>query len=101
MWENIMTQAMTNGIWACLFVALLVFVLKDSKSREERYLETVKSLSTSLKIVGEIKEDIGGILVLLQEIVYDLKAKKPVSLAKHKRQKAQEDTNDATIHIEY
>ncbi|NLZ25420.1 MAG: hypothetical protein GX891_03065 [Clostridiales bacterium] len=100
MWENVMTQAMTNGIWACLFVALLVFVLKDGKAREERYLETLRTLSKSLTVVNEIKKDIGEILDILKEAAIEDKIKKQSPKAiRQKRAKA--DEADAEIHIEY
>ena len=37
MWEEIFNLALNNGLWAVLFLMLLVYVLKDSKSRESKY----------------------------------------------------------------
>ena len=43
MWEKIFTMAISNGIFACLFVALLVYELKDSRTREKKYQKTITS----------------------------------------------------------
>lgn len=58
MWEKIVDLAVTNGIWAVLFLGLLIYLLKDSRAREAKYQETIKDLNRSLEIVHDIKEDI-------------------------------------------
>ena len=58
MWEKILDLAITNGIWAVLFLGLLIYLLKDSRTREAKYQETIKDLNRSLEIVQDIKEDI-------------------------------------------
>lgn len=58
MWEKILDLAITNGIWAVLFLGLLIYLLKDSRTREAKYQETIKDLNHSLEIVHDIKEDI-------------------------------------------
>ena len=58
MWEKIVDLAVTNGIWAVLFLGLLINLLKDSRAREAKYQETIKDLNRSLEIVHDIKEDI-------------------------------------------
>ena len=58
MWEKIFNLAVSNGIWAVLFVILLFYQLKDSKEREEKYQETIESLGKSLEIINEVKEDV-------------------------------------------
>lgn len=67
MWENIFEMATKSGIWAILFVSLFFIQLKDSKMREEKYQLTVESLADKLKIVMEIKEDIGEIKNLFKK----------------------------------
>lgn len=54
MWEEIFNLAVNNGIWAVLFLALLVYQLKDSRTREEKYQKTIVGLSESLKVVHDI-----------------------------------------------
>lgn len=44
-----------------LFVALVVYVIYDSKQRETRYINTIDGLSQSLGIVGKIQEDVDDI----------------------------------------
>lgn len=61
LFEKIMQLAISNGLWAVLFLMLLVYVLKDSRSREIKYQETIASLNASLSIVENIKEDIDEI----------------------------------------
>ena len=41
-----------------LFTALLIFVIKDSTKREQKYQQTIKDLTDHLGIVQEIKKDI-------------------------------------------
>lgn len=48
----------SNGVWAVLFLFLLLFELKDSRRREEKYHTTLDSLADRLKVVNEIKEDV-------------------------------------------
>ncbi len=56
-----MELATTNGIWALLFCSLLVFELKDSRSREKKYQNTIEKLSNGLDCMHEIGDDIQSI----------------------------------------
>ena len=77
MWEKIFNLAISNGIWAVLFVILLFYQLKDSKEREAKYQQTIESLGKSLEIINEVKEDV--------EIIKDeINKIKPIS---HKEEK--------------
>lgn len=69
MWEEIFKLALSNGIWAVLFVALLVFQLKDSKAREKKYQDTINKLNEHLTVVNDLKNDINDIkeVVLLKK----------------------------------
>lgn len=67
MWEEIFSVALTNGIFACLFVALLVYELKDSRQREKKYQKTIDTLSTRLCSIETVKEDVSEIK---QVVVY-------------------------------
>ena len=58
MWEKIFNLAISNGIWAVLFLVLLFFQLKDSKEREIKYQKTIENLGKSLEIINEVKEDV-------------------------------------------
>ena len=61
MLEKIMQLAISNGLWAVLFLMLLIYVLKDTRQRETKYQQTIASLSESLSVVQNIKEDIEDI----------------------------------------
>ena len=58
MWEKIVDLAVTNGLWAVMFLGLLVYLLKDSRTREIKYQNTISSLNKSLNIVEDIKDDV-------------------------------------------
>ena len=73
MWTDILNVAISNGIFATLFVFLLVFELKDSSAREKKYQKTIDSLATRLGIVQDIKQDVDDIKNI---IVFPKKGKK-------------------------
>lgn len=58
MWEQIIATAVKSGLWAVLFVALLAYVLQDSRKREAKYQKTIETLTERLEIVVEIKEKV-------------------------------------------
>ena len=61
MWDEIIKLAMSNGIWAVLFLGLLIFQLKDSACREKKYQKTIEVLSNNLSVVEQIKEEVAEI----------------------------------------
>lgn len=65
MWKNILEMATQSGIWAALFVALFFIQIKDSKTREAKYQQTIDNLADKLKTVAEIKEDVNEIKDIL------------------------------------
>ncbi len=58
MWEQIVNLAISNGLFAVLFLGLLVYQLRDSRSREQKYQNTIEKLGDSLGIVKQVKEDV-------------------------------------------
>ncbi len=84
MWEKIFNLAISNGIWAVLFLALLVFQLNDSKKRETKYQQTIETLGRSLEVVNDVKEDV-------EEIKHQLQ-----SITPRGRRKSKEETNEDT-----
>lgn len=67
--QEVIKLAMTQGLWAVLFVALLFYVLRNNEKREERLLgcleqmgEQYECLSADVKEtredVKEVREDI-------------------------------------------
>ena len=75
MWEEILKLAMSNGLWAVLFLGLLVYQLRDSKLREEKYQQTITMLGEKLDVVEEIKEDISIIKQSLERKAKKVKVK--------------------------
>lgn len=67
MWENIFEMATKSGIWAVLFVSLFFIQLKDSKTREGKYQQTIESLADKLKVVMEIQECVDDIKTLFDK----------------------------------
>lgn len=61
MWEEIFKLAISNGIWAVMFLGLLVFQLRDSANREKKYQATINQLNEHLGVVNELKNDIDDI----------------------------------------
>lgn len=72
MWNEVFSVALTNGIFACLFVGLLVYELKDSRAREKKYQKTIDILSLRLSSVETIKEDV----IDIKKVVVYKKGKK-------------------------
>ena len=64
-WEEILQIAISNGIWAVLFVALLIYQLKDSAQREVKYQQTIEVLTQKYAVVEDIKQDIDEIKISL------------------------------------
>lgn len=62
MWEQILSMAVNNGLLPALFVALLIYVLRDTAKREEKYQKIeeesrtiIANLTEGLKVVSELK----------------------------------------------
>lgn len=51
---TLLQSAQTQGLWALLFVSLLIFILKDSSKREAKYQSIIEKLSETINI--ELKE---------------------------------------------
>ena len=69
MWEQIIEAAAANGIWAMLFVGLLIYLLNDSKKREEKYTATINNLTEGLNALEGIKQDIKNIIDAIDSTV--------------------------------
>ncbi len=64
----ILDTAVSQGIWAVLTVALMIYIVKSNESRdarqeerEEKYQKLLSELSEKFSIVTEIKADINEI----------------------------------------
>ena len=66
--SQILDAALSQGIWAVLFVALLFYILRSQEKRDEKqeereanYRELLTDLSHTLDIVESIQNDINQI----------------------------------------
>ena len=55
---KIINLAIQNGLFAVLFLGLLIYLLRDSSKREKKYQQTIESLNRNLNIVEDIEEDV-------------------------------------------
>jgi len=59
---EILKSAASQGLWAMLFVALLFYVLKNNKEREDKLLSALEKLGCQYEVLArdmhEIKEDV-------------------------------------------
>lgn len=58
MWESVIETVVANGAWAVLFCLLLIFELKDSRKREQKYQDTISTLGENLGVVRDVAEDV-------------------------------------------
>lgn len=84
MWEQIVNLAISNGLFAVLFLGLLIYQLRDSRSREQKYQDTIEKLGNSLEIVKQVKEDVEDIKVI-------------VNSKYSRKSKLKENVNDAEV----
>lgn len=68
MWQQIFDLAINNGLWAVLFMGLLIFQLKDSRARETKYQETIFKLSNTLEKVNIIDENVSNLAENIVEV---------------------------------
>ncbi|MBQ0017546.1 MAG: hypothetical protein KBT30_02825 [Clostridiales bacterium] len=83
MWQNILDLAIKNGLWAVLFLGLLIFVLKDSTKREKKYQDTISDLTEHLKVVHEIKKEVEEV----KDVVFTKKTSKKKQQSEEKNEK--------------
>lgn len=68
--EEIIALVVGNGVFAALFTWLLFYVLKDAKTREAKYQETIKTLTGHLgEVINEVKEEVGEIKQKIDTII--------------------------------
>ena len=61
MWEQIVNLAVSQGIFAALFCFLLYYLIRESRSREAKYQDIIKTLNARLSVVEGIKDDVAVI----------------------------------------
>jgi septal ring factor EnvC (AmiA/AmiB activator) len=72
MWDDILKMAINYGLMSALFVALLVWVLRDTREREKRYQSMLEKLHDSLSVVNEIQKTTKEISNTLADITKDI-----------------------------
>lgn len=58
--ENLLTNG-TEITFSILFIAMLVYVIKTNDAREQRYQETINTLTSALNGYQDLKEDVSYI----------------------------------------
>lgn len=56
MWEEILKAALSNGLWAVLFCVLLMYQLRDGRTREEKYRQTINVLLNRLEVLDGVSK---------------------------------------------
>jgi uncharacterized protein YoxC len=70
--QAVVNSAAQQGLWALLFVTLLVWVLKENNKREERLLNTLETLSSRFEALGKQFETLGKQYEVLGDRYEDL-----------------------------
>lgn len=76
MWQEVFKLALNNGIWTALFLALLVYQLKDSRARETKYQKTISELNSNLNVVNNVKGQVEEVKKDVKEISSEVKITK-------------------------
>ncbi len=72
MWEDILNIVISNGIFATLFVGLLLYLLKDSSKREDKYTNTINSLNENLNNALDIGEKVDEVKMSVEDMKDEL-----------------------------
>lgn len=96
MWEEIFNLALNNGLWAVLFLGLLIYQLKDSRVREQKYQNTINELSKTLNKVNEIDENVVNLSKNIVEVGKNIKQIESNVSELTKKHKKTEEVNEQT-----
>ena len=58
--ENMITNG-TELTFSLLFIGLFIYMIKTNDAREQRYQETIRTLTTALNGYEDLKEDVAYI----------------------------------------
>jgi hypothetical protein len=56
--QEILKMAISQGLGYGLFIWLLMYVLKTTQQREEKYQDVITALTDKLNIVDDVKKDV-------------------------------------------
>ena len=65
-WNDVVSIVISNGVFAILFVWLFLYMLKDSRTRENKYQQTIEELTAHLQTLEEVKDDLTEIKDMLK-----------------------------------
>ena len=68
MWEEVMRIAVSNGIFAVLFCSLLIYELKITGKRENKYQSVIEGLTRSLSALKQVQSDVKDVESVLREV---------------------------------
>ncbi len=68
MWEEVMRIAVSNGIFAVLFCSLLIYELKITGKRENKYQSVIEGLTRSLSALKQVQSDVKDVEGVLREV---------------------------------
>lgn len=84
MWEQIVNLAIQNGLFAVLFLGLLIYELKDSSKREKKYQETIEKMNKHIDVVEDIEKDVCEIEKNVEDIKISVNGSKNRAKNKNK-----------------
>lgn len=58
MLDEIIKLALTNGLWAVLFVILLLYQIKTSMERERKYQIVLEKLSNNVAVIKNVDKNV-------------------------------------------
>ena len=89
MWDKILELAIGDGLWALLFCVLLIYELKDSRARENKYQETINSLTKDLEYMRDIDEEIEDMNNAVREYMENLTKEETTKPSSRSRKKVE------------
>ena len=94
-WNVILSLVSESGVWAMLFLALLIILIKSNNEREQKYQNIIEKLGNSLKKVEEIKEDVEDLKTVAGIGHKKTEIKNPTKQITQPNQTQKENINDS------
>lgn len=69
MWDEVLRVAVSNGIFAVLFCSLLIYELKITGKRENKYQKIIDGLTQSLMSLKKVENDMASVERLLEGMI--------------------------------
>ena len=82
-----MRTAAGSGLWAVLFCFLLMYQLRDSRTRESKYRDTIKTLTDRLGTLDKVEKGVEESLTILKAGQSECKEKATESVALREEKK--------------